>query len=167
MKSLNTMLVRRIVAVVLMLLTILFLFWPAYVTLEGILKTGFSAWRSYITNMYTHFRSGSEELTFFTNVAFFGLLCLAIIAAISMAFNNTGMYTVLHTAFSIIFLCITLFALKKLNSVITVGYGVSMFLIPAFSLASSIIYKEGGEQQSKTHVINRSKYKNTKWLSDN
>jgi hypothetical protein len=117
MKQSNALLIRRVIAILLMACTILFLFWPSFLCERSeyeqygnknsyTLRITFSGIRANMTeNIDQLFKAFGEDteltinaiLAIFTNVAFFGLIAFAGMAIILMTFNRSKAATVLHT----------------------------------------------------------------------
>lgn len=170
--------VRRVVAVILMIFTFIFLFWPAFVKLTGIQEISLSEFRQYVTKISDRIvDSEIKTISIITNIAFFGMIGLAAAAVIAMALNKTKSFTAFHFFLSFFYFFVCIIAVGKSNSDDSVfAYGLScgpsMFLIPIFSLAACIIYQEDDGQRSTSPQDNPwikgtyQKKDNTQRLSD-
>jgi ribosomal protein L40E len=145
--------VRRVIAIILMACTIVFLFWPSFVCgkteYEGYgyseshtEKTTLWEFRSSITEemeqMLDLFGESTEGtitaiLAIFINVAFFGMLALAGMAIVLMLFNRSKAATVLHTILAI--LTVVVYAAYLIYMMITLKeeyaeYGIKLTIYP-------------------------------------
>ena len=151
MDSNNNLIIRRAVAVILMILTIVFLFWPAFVKLRAYgvsAEISLSKFRQFLGELSDYGLSVSF-MNVITNIAFFGMIGLAAISVIAMALGKSKAFTVLHTLLAILYALIALVDVGRGQigtEEVPLSLGASLFLIPIFSLAVSIVYQEGDRQ---------------------
>ena len=118
----HALLVRRVIAILLMALTVALLFWPSFFgtkmeyeysggTEAYVKEIPFSEMRSIMTeemeDSFEYFGESTDHtltalLSVFVNVAFFGLIALAGVAIVLMLFNRSKAATVLHTVLAIL-----------------------------------------------------------------
>ncbi len=116
MKHSNALLIRRIIAIILMACTVVFLFWPSFLcerseyeqygnTKSYTIRITLSEIRANMTEdidqLFEKFGENTELtinliMALFTNFAFFGLIALAGMSIILMLFNRSKAATVLH-----------------------------------------------------------------------
>ena len=122
MKQTNALLIRRVIAIILMACTIVFLFWPSFLcekaeyeyygekesyTYKFTLSEIRSSSTDTLEQAIDEFDESTEMkisviLTIFLNVAFFGMIALAGMSIILMLFNRSKAATVLHTILAIL-----------------------------------------------------------------
>lgn len=152
MNNTNTLLIRRIIAIILLGCSIIFLFAPSMLTVYGS-GASFSELRSSETSsigMYFEYASYSPLLVvmgimgILLNVCFFGLILFSVLGIILMLLNKTKAANIWHTVLA--FLTVALFVgymiIVKEESGIKTGPGAALFLLPIFSLAASILYQQ-------------------------
>ena len=111
------------------------------------IRTSPESYRTYFTVEFI--------MAILVNVLFFGLIALAAVSVLLMFFNRSKTATVLHTVLSfvtvlvfvgyLVFSVLTILEESDTASykvTITVYPGVSIILLPLFSLAASILYKK-------------------------
>jgi len=163
MKHPRTISIRCIIAIVLMALTIVFLFWPSFFsikaknTLSGAsagYSQSFLEYRNDITQMLQNAKQkqGKSPAWGFSvialNAAFFALIALVAVSIVLMLLNCTKATLILHTILS--FVTVVGVAIYWGIGAASVGGngmsysfipGAAMFLLPLCSLAASILYK--------------------------
>lgn len=153
MSQSGKLMVRRVIAIILMACTIVFLFWPSFVCgktdYEGY---GYSESHTEKTTLWEIRSSITEEMeqvldlfgestegtiaaisAIFINVAFFGMLALAGMAIVLMLFNRSKAATVLHTILAI--LTVVVYAAYLIYMMITLKeeyaeYGIKLTIYP-------------------------------------
>ena len=152
MNNTNTLLIRRIVAILLLACTFIFLFAPDIISVYGS-GASFSELRSEETDnigLYFDYASYSPKFVvlgiagILLNVCFFGMIALAVLGIILMLMNKSKAATVWHTvlAFLTVVLIVAYMIIVKEESGIKMGPGAALFLLPIFSLAASILYQQ-------------------------
>jgi RNA polymerase subunit RPABC4/transcription elongation factor Spt4 len=146
--------VKSIVAMVLLALMIVLLFWPSVAGLsamgEGQMYS-VSEIRS-MTDIGTAFNTGAIYGIAFLllNICFFGMIVMAVVAIVTLLLGKgkiAKIATILAMVLAIlaVILCAVIIIVMKgmtgYGSMISFAPGVAMFLLPIFSLAASILYK--------------------------
>jgi hypothetical protein len=151
MSQSNVLLIRRVIAIFVLALSIIFLFTPSIVTSGGYGANFSEAREAETENIGRYFDLADYEpkaailgvLGILLNVCFFGMIVFAALGVLLMLFNRSNAANVAHTclAFLTVVIFIVYMILIKEISGMSFSPGAAMFLLPIFSLAASILYK--------------------------
>ena len=163
MNNSNSLRIRRVVAILLMALTIVLLFWPSFLSLKAEnVRTGlneeygqtFWDYQNTLTLALRHAQAKTGKMPVWSwsvyayTAAFFALIALAAVSVALMLLKQTKLAVVAHTVLSFVtviavavYLILSLAGPSGRVVVYHVIPGPAMFLLPLFSLAASILYK--------------------------
>lgn len=131
--------VRNLIAILLMILSVVCLFWPNIID-----RGSLSELRSSLNEFYEltgdgyYMKSSAKTIRLLVNIAFFALIALASIAIILMLLKKTKKVIAIHTVVSFLTVILMVYYMIEFKE----GPGISLFLLPGFSLASAIVYEE-------------------------
>lgn len=154
MNNTNTLLIRRIIAIILLACTFIFLFAPDIISSPYGGGASFSEMREAETgNIGMYFKYANQDFRIFLmgllgvllNVCFFGIIALTVLGVVLMLLNKskaaTGWHTFLSFLTVVVFVIYIIFANESYGTAV-LGPGAALFLLPIFSLAASILYKK-------------------------
>ena len=153
--------VKHIVAIVLVVLSVILLFWPSVVGLSAYgmgQMQSVSGVRSEMTeNMDLFFKSaeiGGFRMTLLgilaivINICFFGMIAAAVLAIVMIILNKSNFATIIMIILAILAVVVSVVyaliakELSGLGDACKIVPGVSMFLLPIFTIAACIFAKK-------------------------
>lgn len=163
MNNSRSIVIRRYIAILLMALTLVFLFWPSFFSINA--KNAYSGADEGYTESFFEYRSAITETmksasevqgkmpswgfsVIALNAAFFALIVLSTASIVLMSLTKSKVTVILHTVLSFVTVIgVALYwgiaAAGASGNGFTFSFapGAAMFLLPLCSLAASILYK--------------------------
>jgi len=153
--------VRHIVAMVLIVLSIVCLFWPSVAGVSAMGQStmySVSEVRSEMTSNIGEYFDAAELFGFkatllgifgiLINVCFFGMIAAAVLALVMILLNKSNVAAVLLAILAIlaVVVCavyvVILIDLMEMGGLVKFAPGVAMFLLPIFAIATCILAKK-------------------------
>ena len=124
--------VRNIVAIALMALTIVFMFWPSVLGRASLSET-----RSMLSDLRPFMDGFPKFLSVVLSIGFFAMIILAALSIVVMLINQTKAAVVAHTVVTLIVTVVLIIFMIKLEGTPS----AALFLLPIFSIASTVAYQ--------------------------
>jgi hypothetical protein len=126
---------RNIAAIVLMALTVVFMFWPSVL---GGVNLSLSDTRSMLSDLLPYLDGFPKFLSVVISIGFFTMIGLAALSIVLMVLNRSKGAVIAH----VIVTLVVILALVIIMTKIDMGPSVALFLLPICSLAASILYQQ-------------------------